>query len=774
MSELVEVHGTFQRADDEPVGGLITFIPMVAAVQDMIDPAATITLGPVQAQLDANGTFSVQVFASDSAGWRMAEPLPYTVLIAVDGYKVSFNAHINLPGPWDVADLIPFEGPPPVPGGGGGSGSGGTSIISGVGPPTAAVGVTGNYYVDHDGNTMYGPKSATAISPPPQTLFTDQLPVSEQDMGEPGVVGQSIQFSRDGQITALRYYRGETTLPEITSTTLHLFREDAEIATAFTNIESASGWQSAVLDTPVDVVMGEVLRIMCDFTSGQMVVMESDPKLEEFYYYYQMAPIANKYMRSVMAYIGYYPDPEDVNSLVVEPFPLPLFVDAIFTAEPTRWPVAVSSTYSVVQAPPEGGDVGGGLEVHGDLEIDGGGIQLYRYEQNDLEPDFGSVIEFAVDAPYFESAQVHMRGVVSSAEANTTFELNARADPGYASWDLLASKETIEIEENRDAASTRATTFTSSGLMITSEGLQMGGTAIWMFSETPIELQGPAYDPVRIRGVANPEEPNDAVNKAYVDAIVKGWTHPFQWKVNTAATDPAHGWMKANVLAATDYTELYISLYDEDGKAVIGLADLKSGDVLHIYEAGQIGTWNAYQLTGDPVLQGDPVEWLTLPIVYTESGPSLLTPTGNAHLVVVYGSGNTAGGGGTGFTRQTALLTTASLAPGAVETGTITLAPGYRIYGVAVDWPCRLRLYCDQYKRDDDTSRPLGTYPPDNSGVMLEIVPHVGIDGHILSPLVDGFVNSGDPDDAEVPYTITNLDTVPRAIECSIAYLRTE
>jgi hypothetical protein len=48
----------------------------------------------------------------------------------------------------------------------------GSTILTGTGPPTAAIGVEGNYYIDTDTDTMYGPKETTGLPGGPEFVCT--------------------------------------------------------------------------------------------------------------------------------------------------------------------------------------------------------------------------------------------------------------------------------------------------------------------------------------------------------------------------------------------------------------------------------------------------------------------------------------------------------------------------------------------------------------------------------------------------------------------------
>jgi Collagen triple helix repeat (20 copies) len=110
--------------------------------------------------------------------------------------------------------------------------------------------------------------------------------------------------------------------------------------------------------------------------------------------------------------------------------------------------------------------------------------------------------------------------------------------------------------------------------------------------------------------------------------------YPFEWRTNTVANDPSHGYMKANTSVATAYTELYISVYDKNGQALVVFNGMRAGDDLFLYEANQINTWNRYTLTAPPTMQGTPIEWATLSVVFAETGPALFTPGSNTQILL--------------------------------------------------------------------------------------------------------------------------------------------
>lgn len=104
----------------------------------------------------------------------------------------------------------------------------------------------------------------------------------------------------------------------------------------------------------------------------------------------------------------------------------------------------------------------------------------------------------------------------------------------------------------------------------------------------------------------------------------------YEWKTNTEETDPAPGFVKMNGPVVTA-TEIYISQYDKQGRAPLGIGFLNPGDDLYLYEANQFDTWNRY-VTG---IKTDNGEWFTIEITYAESGPLPLTPGGNTQMQIV-------------------------------------------------------------------------------------------------------------------------------------------
>ena len=123
--------------------------------------------------------------------------------------------------------------------------------------------------------------------------------------------------------------------------------------------------------------------------------------------------------------------------------------------------------------------------------------------------------------------------------------------------------------------------------------------------------------------------------------------------------------------------------------------------------------------------------------------------------------------------RTLANVTSASLSDGAVWSGTIVLAKAYRLLDIVTSVPARVRLYTTIPQRDADASRPIGTDPTGNHGVILDYVTTTGTLQSHLSPMVDGANMESTPTTA-IPLTITNLSGSATAVDTQFTYLATE
>lgn len=122
------------------------------------------------------------------------------------------------------------------------------------------------------------------------------------------------------------------------------------------------------------------------------------------------------------------------------------------------------------------------------------------------------------------------------------------------------------------------------------------------------------------------------------------------------------------------------------------------------------------------------------------------------------------------YARTTAAYTTGSLASGGTETGTITMAKGYRLYKITTSAAARVRLYGKASQVSPDAARAWGTDPGAGVGLMLDYLT-VGAVTENLSPLVDGFNDETSPTTA-IPISITA--TAAGAITVTFTYIQTE
>jgi hypothetical protein len=100
----------------------------------------------------------------------------------------------------------------------------------------------------------------------------------------------------------------------------------------------------------------------------------------------------------------------------------------------------------------------------------------------------------------------------------------------------------------------------------------------------------------------------------------------------------------------------------------------------------------------------------------------------------------------------TATYTTASLAAGGSEQGTVTLGWGYRILDVATSAPARVRLYTTTAARNADVARAVGTSPGYNAGVVMDVLT-TNTATLNLAPEIIGHLRDGTG--AAIPITVT-------------------
>ena len=147
--------------------------------------------------------------------------------------------------------------------------------------------------------------------------------------------------------------------------------------------------------------------------------------------------------------------------------------------------------------------------------------------------------------------------------------------------------------------------------------------------EGPQGIQGPPGVPGP-QGEIGPQGPQGETGAAGAST----GAFPLEWKIATTATNPLHGYIKANNNDAAAFTEIYTSVYDKNGQALVTLNEMSTGDEIYVYEAGQLSTWNRYELTAPPDLKEDPIDWAVLYVNYVGTGPLPFTPSVNKQVLL--------------------------------------------------------------------------------------------------------------------------------------------
>lgn len=104
----------------------------------------------------------------------------------------------------------------------------------------------------------------------------------------------------------------------------------------------------------------------------------------------------------------------------------------------------------------------------------------------------------------------------------------------------------------------------------------------------------------------------------------------YKWHTATDASDPAHGFVKANNAPALA-TEIYVSLYDTTGTAVLRWHEQEVGDNILLYEGASLDQRIEYHVTG--AITNNANEWLIVPVALnTNVG---FTPSNNEAIELV-------------------------------------------------------------------------------------------------------------------------------------------
>ena len=101
------------------------------------------------------------------------------------------------------------------------------------------------------------------------------------------------------------------------------------------------------------------------------------------------------------------------------------------------------------------------------------------------------------------------------------------------------------------------------------------------------------------------------------------------------------------------------------------------------------------------------------------------------------------------------------------------MSVGYRIYRVVTDRAARVRLYATVAKQEADASRPIGTDPAGDHGLLFEYVTTSSALGAFLSPTVDGASFESVPS-PNIPVTITNVSGTTGTVRVDLVHVVTE
>ena len=104
--------------------------------------------------------------------------------------------------------------------------------------------------------------------------------------------------------------------------------------------------------------------------------------------------------------------------------------------------------------------------------------------------------------------------------------------------------------------------------------------------------------------------------------------------------------------------------------------------------------------------------------------------------------------------RQHALLETASVGTGAIQTGTIVLAPTFELLAVTVSQAARVRLYSTPALRDADLGRTVIVPPQPGMGLILDIN-NGAATTQVLNPHAHG-ASMEEPPSPAIAFSITN------------------
>lgn len=123
---------------------------------------------------------------------------------------------------------------------------------------------------------------------------------------------------------------------------------------------------------------------------------------------------------------------------------------------------------------------------------------------------------------------------------------------------------------------------------------------------------------------------------------------------------------------------------------------------------------------------------------------------------------------------RTVQFQTGTLAPNEVFTGTVNLnSTNYQLVKVTTSYAARVRLYINEFFRDEDVARPVGELPVGENGLITEVVT-TGSNLDIYLPVsVFGF-NAEDPVNTLAAISVTNNDLFDQDLSVELEYYSVE
>lgn len=139
---------------------------------------------------------------------------------------------------------------------------------------------------------------------------------------------------------------------------------------------------------------------------------------------------------------------------------------------------------------------------------------------------------------------------------------------------------------------------------------------------------------------------------------------------------------------------------------------------------------------------------------------------------LVHELGGGGGVGGAALVRDTAEITTASLAHLAESACSIGIGKSAMVLSVETDCAARVRVYFSDAKRDADASRDVLDAPPQNSGLLFEVLT-TGAETVPFAPAVNAW-NFEDPDSPDLFALVQNRSGSTSAVEVTVTKITLE